>query len=809
MRPIGWLGALLALVVVGCSDESEIDPPPDDDDDVEAELWPGEDERPELDHPFFAEHPALEDLSLYAAHVEGDDRPDAQHRGAFSLGNGRIFSLLGLTDPLNTLHSMVGPVYEKDGFFFSDVAVGLEVDGQEAAFDQEWIARVRGTAVVVTRADSATHSLYTVDFAARPAGDADLDVPPAIVRVMLVTGLAGAAGDVAVRLRPYGTPEVQDGMLVEPLTSEDRYRAYLPWDGDLQADATGHAVSLGSVAEGSSAQAVLVIATGETTADLAAVDARLQAADPGDWLEQTLSWWQTFSDRGVQIEVADERIEDLYDGMRVGIRVQQSAAGAVCPMSRYTGVWLRDTIGLVRFFLRSGLHDEARAALDYLFLCAAVEGDLSNHCSSGLHPDDLQGEPDWDSLGTWSGRLAAEGPSYVPLMYRDFTAFTGDWDPVEDRWPYLRRTLVAQTVEQDGLQPFSGDETFRVAMSAGLGHDLMLMYEDETWSANSAFLLAAAADWMVLAAVETGELSDVTALSDLGDAARTAMSDHFWLDEGHYAPFIFRDGEEPERRPFEDVNLKPVWTGALTPDDPIALSNLQGLQAAAGHEDGTVQTPLDPQYHDVLGYPVEEGVCTGMVPGYYLVNLALLGDPTAELAFDSLHPYADSAGQYDEYMVYDDLSALAPIYDPIGGLGDYTARHRPWEGGINLDAFLLYLAGPLWMPGAEALLLRPHLPNGHRTIEIAHLVVGEAAGTVTTELSGGELRATFVSESAVPFDLQLDLPLPTGLDLAGETTVDGEGAGSLETMPAGERVVRFDALEVAPGATVVFSASIE
>jgi len=803
---------LLLLCLPGCAEQDETDPPlPDDDDADDVELWPGEDERPGLDHPFFDDHPDLADLSLYAAHVSGstDDRPDAQHRGAFSLGNGRIFSLLGLTDPLNTLHSMVGPVYEKDGFFFGDVAVTLEVDGQQATFDEEWIARARGSAVVVTRADSAYHSLYTVDFAARPAGDADLDVPPAIVRVMLVTGRAGATGDVELRLSPYGTPEIQDGMLVEPLTAEDRIRGYLPWGCELQSDAAGHAIPLGPVTEGVSAQAVLVIAAGQTTADLSSVDARLQTADPGDWLDQTLSWWQAFSARGVQIQVADERIEDLYDGMRVGIRVQQSAAGAVCPMSRYTGVWLRDTIGPVRFFLRSGLHDEARAALDYLFLCAAVEGDLSNHCSSGLHPDDLQGEPDWDSLGAWSGRLAAEGPSYVPLMYRDFAAFTGDWGPVEDRWPYLRRTLTAQTVEQDGLQPFSGDETFRVAMSAGLGHDLMLAYEDETWSANSAFLLAAAADWMELAAVQTGELADVTTMSDLGDAARTAMAERFWLDEGHYAPFIFREGETPELRPFEDVNLKPLWTGALTPDDPQALSNHQGLKAAAGRGDGTVQTPLDPQYHDVLGYPVDEGICTGMVPGYYLVNTALIGDPEAELAFGGLHAYADTAGQYDEYMVYDDLSAFAPIYDPIGGVGDYTARHRPWEGGINLDALLVYLAGPLWTPGADALQLRPHLPHGHTSIEIAQIRVSDASGDLKTERTDGQLRAAFTSDAAAPFDLQLDLPLPAGVELVGETAVDGASAGALTTLPAGEQVIRFEEVEVAPGATVVFSADVE
>lgn len=805
---------LLALAVVSatllaCSEEAgEQGPEPGPG--LVHEPWPGDDVRPALDHPFFDDHPSLTDLSLYATHVSGpvEERPPPQHRGSHAVGNGRVFSLLGLTDPLNTLHSMVGPRYEKKDYFFADVATLLEADGAEAPFVEEWIARVRGAGVIVTRADTAQHTLYTVDFAPLPDGTDPLAVPPAVVRVLLATGIGTDTAELAVRLSPTATPEDVGGMWVETLPTDGRYRAYLPWGCELVEDALGHTIELGDVGPADAAAAVLVVATGESVEELEAVAGSLAAADPGDWLDQTLAQWDAFSGRGLQLEVADERVEDLYDGMRVGIRVQQSAAGAVCPMSRYTGVWLRDTIGPTRFFLRAGLHDEARQALDYLYLCASVEGDYSNQCDSGLTPGDLVEAPDWDSLGPWSGRLAAEGPSYVPLMYREFAAFTGDMDVVRERWPYLRRAVLAQTIDDEGLQPHSGDETYRIAMSAALGHDLNTLYEETAWSSNSSFLMAAAADWLADAAGEIGEVGDEATFVELGARARSALDEHFWLDEGHYAPFIWYEGPAPETRPYEDVNLKPLWTGAMAADDPRALSNLSGLRAAAGRGDGTVQTPLDPEYHEFMGFEVQDGICTGMVPGYYLYNLAIVGDPEAEDAFDALHLYADEGGQYTEYQVYDDFSPLAPLYDPLGGLGDYTARHRPWEGGINLDAFLVYLVGPMAVQGEEAVVLRPHLPDGLETLEVRQLKAGASEGDLSVARAVDTIKATFTSTGTDSFELQMDLPVPRGATFAGESTLDGEGAGERVVMPGGEELVRFEVASVEPGQTVRFVAPL-
>ena len=808
--PSPALAAMVAVLALGgCDDDVEPDGPgpgPDPDLEVDHEPWPGEDARPVLDHPFFDDHPALGDLSLYATHVSGptDDRPGPQHRGSHAVGNGRVFALMGMTDPLNTLHSMVGPRYEKEDYFFADVATVLEADGVEVAFEEEWIARSRATAVIVTRADTSDHSLYTVDFAPTPAGMDPLDVPPAVVRVVLVTGIGTETAELSARLDFASAPDDVDGAPVEIIESDGRYRTYLPWGYDLDSEDGDYRIALGTVGPGDTASAVVVVATGESMEELQETSDAMASADPDVWLDDTLATWAEFSGRGLQIDVADERIEDLYDGMRVGVRVQQSAAGAVCPMSRYTGVWLRDTIGPVRFFLRAGLHDEARQAIDYLYLCASVEGDYSNQCDSGLTTDDLTDPPDWDNLGDWSGRLAAEGPSYVPLMYREIAAFTRDMDVVQDRWPYLRRALLAQTIDDEGRQPHSGDETYRIAMSVSLGHDINTLYEETAWSSNSAFLMAAAAEWMAAAATTIGETDDAAEFTALADLAHHALDEHFWLDDGHYAPFVWYEGEQPELRPYEDVNLKPLWTGALAPDHPDALANLAGLRAAAGRGDGTVQTPLDPEYHEFMGFPVDDGICTGMVPGYYLYNLALIGDPEAEDAFNALHLYADEGGQYGEYMVYDDFSPLAPIYDPLGGLGDYTARHRPWEGGINLDAYLVYLVGPMLMPGDETVVLRPHLPNGLRAMEVGQIRAGAGEGDLSVVHEAGGVAVTLASTASESFLLRMDVPIPRGVEWAGTSTMDGEDAGEHVVLTGGEEVVRYEGVTVGVGEAVEF-----
>jgi hypothetical protein len=745
-------------------------------------LWEGEDVRPVLDHPFFDSH-ALEPLSLYAMCVEGEDRPDASHRGPFGVGNGSVFSLLGLADPLNRLHNTVGPVYDKGMRFFGDHWFTLEVDGVLVPFDKECIARPRGTSLVVTRADAGDWTLTTVDFA-------PMDGPPVLVRFFLLESRADGEHDVAVRHHAYMGLEPDADSPMEAI-GNDRVLGLHAWEGELVPDADGWTMPLDD-------RAVLAIGMADDTAGLDEIWATTDAASPDAWLDEALEWWRAWSAEGVQVQSDDPRVDDLYDGVRSAIRVQQGALGGISPLSRYTGVWLRDTIGPTRFLLRAGRPDEALDNLEYLYACHVEKGDYGNACESGLDPSAVGDPPDWDAMGGMGGRTGAEGPTYVPLGWLDHARWTNDLSHVQSHWSYLRRGLVAQEMDEEGRQTFSGDETFRLTMGVANGYPLEYEWDDLAWSANSSILMLAAAPRMAEAAVALGH--DPVEFEDLGDAAQNALDTVFLQDGGFYAPFIFHtagnDNEagETAQEPYEDVNLKVLWAGALAPDDPVALSDLQRVQSYAGRGDGTVQSPPHESYAGTAPFGVEigEGAATGMVPGYNLFSLTAIGAPEAEAAFNALHRYAGPSGQYAEAIAYADLSALQAIYDQSGGVGDVAARFRPWEGAINMDAMLSYLAGVEPIEGG--MRIRPHLPNDQHRLDVRGIRAGVAAGDLCITGDRTSRRVTFTAETA--FTLVVEVPVP-------------EGAADGVALPGGEWVVPFAPVEVEAGEVVDFKVSWE
>jgi hypothetical protein len=189
-------------------------------------------------------------------------------------------------------------------------------------------------------------------------------------------------------------------------------------------------------------------------------------------------------------------------------------------------------------------------------------------------------------------------------------------------------------------------------------------------------------------------------------------------------------------------------------------------------------SPLDPSYIGVLPGIADAGIYTGMLPGYSLRALAMASHPKAEAQFNGLRKSLSPSGNYAEYMVAKDYSALQISYDPLGALGDYTARFRPWEGGINLESAFYYLTG--FEPNAErgVVILRPHLPNGWGYMQVKRMrfkdnyfdldvrMVGHERARIMVELKEGEgfdLELVTESKSPVPSAIlnQQDVP-PSG-----------------------------------------------
>ncbi|MCB9666243.1 MAG: hypothetical protein H6732_19190, partial [Alphaproteobacteria bacterium] len=628
---------VLPLLVLACEATPEEDPPTRD-----AAPWERPDVRPVLDHPLFEAHPELADLALFAERHDGPeaDRPPPSARGTYAVGNGRVAALLGLADPIDTLHGLVGPTYRTRGRFFGDLALRPVVGGLEVASEVAWIGRPRGTGLVVTRRDAGALTLYTVDVAPRPAGVDPLAVPPVILRFLAVTAREDGL-EVAVDLDAadvFAPDAAAGGVLATALDGGTRL-GLLPFDGSWTDAGGAWRLALGTSSASTPLTAVVALATADDAAGLDALRSQLEGVDPEVWLADTLAWWTAWSATGLQLDLDSPWLLDLLDGLRVQVRLQQSAAGGVVPLSRYTGTWLRDTIGPARFFARLGLTEEVASMVDYLELCHRLRGDFGNSCSSGLVPADVPFDLDWSANTVpFTGRTAAEGPSHVPLAFRELVRWTGDWQPALDHQAYLHRAMTAQTVSPEGWQRWSGDETYRLAMEVALGYPVETAWDTKAFSSASSHLFSPAARFVAEVDERAGLAAEAAALraqADLVDEGARA----FVQPSGHFAAVMVDDPDlEPTTAPFEDSALQALWAGAYAADDPLALDALAGLRLVVDQGDGTFQSPPSEPY--ALGGPYAGGVCTGMLPGFVLWNLGVTGAPDHRQAFDQVLSYA-------------------------------------------------------------------------------------------------------------------------------------------------------------------------
>jgi hypothetical protein len=223
--------------------------------------------------------------------------------------------------------------------------------------------------------------------------------------------------------------------------------------------------------------------------------------------------------------------------------------------------------------------------------------------------------------------------------------------------------------------------------------------------------------------------------------------------------------------------MQPTWLRVLSPDDPVAVKNLEMAITLMGGEDGILVTPLPEQYKNVFGLPVTQGVYTGMNPGYYLWALAAAQHPLSEKAFNAMRQHATRTGTTPEYQILDDFLPLHLLFDETGAEpADYTARYRPWEGAINAEAVLFYLLGLRQDAVANRLSLAPHLPNGWSWLEAEGVRVGDARVDVRVERPNDSRWKVVLAagdDSEKTPAIELALPLSDGSG-TWSATVNGE-----------------------------------
>ncbi len=699
------------------------------------------------------------------------------HLADYAVANGHVFSLIGYAHPFNTFHSMIGPDYQKDEGYFSDlwVEVSGAHDGTAMTWKREWIGRARRAPVVVTHAEATLVSLTTMDVA--PAGQG---IPEAastgFLRVVVVRNLSGEDLDGlwvrAACARPQ--EDLGAGRVGEERGGNLRILRWLDGDGPV-AGTSSLTTPVGPLPSGGEKTLRLAMATGADGDDL---DAVLEALDDdaSTLIDQSLAVWDERLDVGLEITTPDPRVNDYLTGAQIIVHSQIAATGAICPMSQYTRSWLRDCGGPVRYLARSGFFAEARGIIDYLWLGALVAGGINNSYSADLDSALLPAldPPDWASLPVMSGRTRAESPSYIPLMYGWYTAASGDLEIVEGRFDMLEHALMKQDFRED-LLPFSGDETFRTAMAIAHGLSVAESFEEGFLSANSSFLWVAAARVL-------SSLSDDDALTEALAARIIAVSkaaeETYLQPDGTYTPYVSEEDLVPAPAPYEDVNTKPLWSGYLPRFDAAGADNLDGTIAALGGEDGYLVSPLPDTYVGWMGLPIEEGIYTGMSPGYFLQNLAIDRHPLAEAAFNALQHHAAPGGGTPEYAVLDGPYPLHLVYEPSGGEpADYTSRYHPWEGAIVADAAIEYLFGIRKDAAISRLGLSPSLPNGWSWSEAKNVRVGETRIDVHIERVDGVWTIGLTHLDGPALDIELDLPWPDdGAD--AKATLDGAPVGA-------------------------------
>lgn len=643
-----------------------------------------------------------------------------------ALGNGTVFTMAGYQGPMDRLHGMVGPGYQRGSSFFSDTWLEVIKDnGKKAAWRNEWIGRLSGSPVVWTQALEGTAGLATLS-AAVLTTNPDSPLARAIIRVVVVRNRSDAALTQSKLVVRFGRDQTEQlGGAVE--VQEEQRRTVLVLDGGTATvGAKEMNVNLPEIPASGEHVLRMAIVLDRSDQQRDATIQALQGADFDVLFQDTVSAWKARLAKATTIETPDPMVNQYLEQALLVLFTQTANEGSICPMSQYTRFWVRDAAGPIRYLLRVGLFEEARKTLDYLWSAALKTGGAKNSYDADIDPNPPYPEqPDWEAMGPLSGHARAETPSHVPLMHYWYWMASGNDTFLPERLAMMKYTLEKQAFE-GSLLPFSGDETFRAAMAAAHAQPLTQEFVEGFYSSFSSLIWVVGAEALAAMMEAKGETQQADVLRQRAAEVRAEAEKVFRRDDGAWVPYVQSSDLKHSEFLFEDVSLKPLWFAYDSPDTQAAHQNLQVAIDEIGGDDGILVTPLPEMYHNFMGLPIQTGIYTGMNPGYFLWDLAAVQHPLAEMAFNAMRKHATPTGTHPEYQILDDFAPLHLMYTETGAEpSDYTARYRPWEGGINADAVMFYLLGVQQDAHTGTLRLAPHLPNGWSWMKAKGIRVGD------------------------------------------------------------------------------------
>ncbi len=714
-----------------------------------------------------AERPWLTDLYSWNENFDLDQQQvEANQSGAYCIGNGRAFALIGLSAPLWTWTNLYGASYQEPdlGSLRMDVTrAGLSIE-----LPKQQIGWVRRSGVVRVRAQGKGLTVETYDFApVFPSEDNAWDNTAVLVRMvhLLNTGSQPENDlDVELKIQPEWNAKLEEKtegkeLIVEQLPSHGKKRTLWRlgafsskdvriWDDNLH-------YSVPPLPPGGEAWAAFYLLAAGSSADSFAQAGQVKKQGALPLLDQTRDYYADWFEKGTTFS-GDPRIGDLFEIESTIFKCQQSYSGGFSPLIGYSYTWIRDNNGPIRWFLKTGHPQEAKRAMDFFYGVASTLGSLPNSISVD-HPLDYHIK-DLSKIHVEH----AETPDWIVLQYWWYYLSTGDIDLIRARWSYLKQCVFGQ-LNVDDRYFFQRDETYLWCLESRIfDHVTFPNYYLSTFafSTDSGFELVSAADHLAYLGKYLEMDKDVADLKKFSEEVRAKTEENYWNEkEGYWAPAQSLLGPL-YNAPFANILLNPFWCGYarndLSPLGETALSSKRAVEAIKsaylwlGRDDGFWKTTPTVDFF------------VGMNPGQLLYDLCKARLPWAWKVYPDLLKTASPSGDFAE--MYD--GQYHPWNPPNLGLGT-SGRVRPWEGGLDTEAVLQYLTGFEPDAGNGRVAFSPHLPEDMKNFGATRLWVGPARVSIQMQRLGPkDWTFTLHLDRGEQLDVTLDF-WATGRFLAG------------------------------------------
>ncbi|MGH7739618.1 MAG: hypothetical protein ACREL1_05675, partial [bacterium] len=666
------------------------------------------------------DRPWLDDLyqwnESYNLDPKGVSAPTA---GAYCVGNGRSFALIGLESPLWDWSDIYGDSYQEPnlGHLKMEVTRG----GEEVRLSHQQIGWVRRSGLVRVQASGSGLLVETYDFAPAQWGRKWADNPSVLIRLVHIVN-QGSVTENSLGLRFKMTPawnvqaqylSEKDGLVIVQKPTRVKRLTYwrLAAFDSQNTSSTSRLLEdrLPSLAPGADRWVAYFLSSSDSLDESGSLASRLRAQGVMGLLDDTRNYYQKWFQAGAEFS-GDSMIADLFEIQSMIFKCEESHSGGFSPLIGYSYTWIRDNNGPIRWFLKTGHVQEAKDAIDFFHGVAASMGSLPNSIRVDY--------PLTYRLTDLSHIQVehAETPNWIVLQHWWYYLETGDLTTIRDRWPYLRRCLTGQ-VQEDGKYFFHRDETYLWCLeSRCFDQETYPNYDLSTYAfaTDSSFDFVGAADRLVYMGGLLGK--NVSDLRRMADSVRTTAEKTYWNEQDQYwAPAQSLLGPL-YNAPYANILLNPFWCGYarndLDPSGETPQAETEAVEALGtgyewlGKKDGFWKTTPTVNFF------------VGMNPGQLLDDLCQARLPWASGAFNNVLELASPSGDFSE--MYD--GKYRPWNPPVWGQGT-SGRLRPWEGGLDTESLLEFLTGFAPDAGENRVVFAPHLPPHQKEFSAERLPV--------------------------------------------------------------------------------------